>query len=223
VLHRSPFRETSLFIDLFTCSHGMLRLLAKGAHRGKATRASVLQPFLLLKVSWTGKTELPIFTGGEIVSGDHLAGGAMLCGLYVNELLIRLLPPMDPHPLLFNHYQQVVAQLGCEDNPEPILRRFELDLLNELGYAPVLNVDAESGNSVIPDGYYDYIPEHGPVECSYHGKAFRGKTLLALNQRQLIQEDEQKEAKRLMRSLINQVLGNRPLKSRELFRYTRFE
>jgi DNA repair protein RecO (recombination protein O) len=223
VLHRRSFRETSLFIDIFTRDHGLLRLIAKGAHRGKNPKAVMLQPFRQLSLAWAGRSQLPTLTECELIGGHNLPGRAMLCGLYLNELLVRLLPPWDAHPRLFARYVEALQNLLGEERIESTLRVFELFVLNELGYVPALDEDADSGQPLDPDAHYDYVPEHGLVRGSLHPGSFRGASLLALTRGQLQNQDELREAKRLMRGIINPILGNRPLKSRELFHYTQIE
>lgn len=223
VLHRRAFRESSLLLDIFTREHGMLRLIAKGASRGKAAKSISLQPFLCLQVSWAGRSQLPVLTDCEVLIRHALKARPMLCGLYLNELLLRLLAACDPHPRLYESYQQALVELAEAGDIEQVLRYFELSLLQGLGYAPRLDRDAESGEPVARHLAYVFVHEHGPVRCEPHPGAVKGSTLLGLCDRRLESVEDAKAAKRLMRSLINQVLGSRPLKSRELFQYSTFE
>lgn len=223
VVHRRSYRETSLLVDVFSREQGLVRLLAKGASRGRSSKASLLQPFVALGLSWSGRGELPVLLEVESVCRHALSGASALCGLYLNELLVRLLPVGDAHPELFAAYGETLERLGQGAAQEHLLRSFELLLLEELGYAPPLEHEGGSGLPVLAERFYDYRPEHGPVPCTPHPQAFRGATLLALSARRLQDADQLREAKRVMRLVIGHALGGKPLKSRELFKYIRFE
>jgi len=222
VVHRRGFRETSLLVDVFSRRHGLLRLLAKGACRGKHGRAAVLQPFSALALRWSGRGDLPVLVDAEAFRRHALSGAAVLCGMYVNELLVRMLPAGDPHPDLYDGYRDSLERLAVGDATEAVLRGFELSLLEAAGYAPPLEYEADSGEPVRPDRYYEYRPEHGPVSSSPHPRAVRGASLLALSRRRFADAEQLREAKRVMRLLINQALGGRVVKSRELFKYVKF-
>ncbi|NJD05479.1 MAG: DNA repair protein RecO [Methylococcaceae bacterium] len=223
VVHRRSYRETSLLVDVFSREQGMVRLLAKGASRGRSSKAGLLQPFAALALAWRGRGDLPVLREVEPLRRHNLAGSAVLCGLYLNELLVRLLPAGDAHPALFAAYGETLDRLVQGGGQEPVLRGFELLLLEQLGYAPPLEQEGDSGAPVLADGYYEYRPEHGPVPCAPHPQAFRGATLLALSARRLADGEQLREAKRMMRLVIGHALGGKPLKSRELFKYVKFE
>lgn len=223
VVHRRSYRETSLLVDVFSRDQGLLRVLAKGVRRGKSSKACLLQPFAALGLAWTGRGDLPVLVEVESIRRHGLTGSAVLCGLYLNELLVRLLPVGDPHPALFAAYGETLERLARGGGQEPLLRGFELLLLEELGYAPPLEHEGGSGLPVLAERYYDYRPEHGPVPCPPHPQAFRGTTLLALSARGLADAEQLREAKRVMRLIIGHALGGKPLKSRELFKYIKFE
>jgi DNA repair protein RecO (recombination protein O) len=218
LLHRRHYRETSLLLDVFTREHGILRLLAKGALRGKAGRGGLLQPFAPLSLGWTWRGEPPVLVAAESrgeVCG--LSGKSLYCGFYLNELLLRLLPEGDAHPEIFSVYEQTLARLAGGECLDESLRFFELALLAEIGYGLELGHDAESGAEISPERHYDYRPEQGPVESAPGVQTVRGSTLLGLRDGYLSGPEETGEAKRLMRRLVSHHLGGRPLKSRELF------
>ncbi len=220
LLHRRNFRETSLLLDVFSREHGILRLIAKGALRGKGGWSGVLQPFAALALGWSARGEPAILTaaeaGGKIFK---LSGKNLFCGFYLNELLLRLLPANDPHPGIFSFYEQSLGRLENGERLDETLRFFELALLEDIGYGPVLDRDAESGAEIQPERCYLYRIEQGPVESGPGPQVVQGSTLLGLREGRLPGVVEIGEAKRLMRRLINHHLGGRPLKSRELFKY----
>lgn len=220
LLHRWNFRETSLLLDIFTRDHGIVRLIAKGAMRSKGGRSGLLQPFLPLSLVWTARGEPAVLTSVESKGRAYgLSGKTLFCGFYLNELLLRLLPPHDPHSGIFSLYEQSLGRLESGERLDVSLRFFELALLEELGYGLLLDHDVASGEAISPERYYDYRVEQGPVESVAGGQAIRGSALLGLRDGRLDCADDLKESKRLMRRVIHHHLGGRPLKSRELFKY----
>ncbi|MDD5034594.1 MAG: DNA repair protein RecO [Methylococcaceae bacterium] len=220
LLHRRHYRETSLLVDVFTREFGLSRLIAKGALRSKTGSSGVLQPFLPLSLGWTGRSELQVLTGAENRGRlFQLAGKPLFCGFYLNELLLRLLPPHDPHPRVFQFYEESLHGLETGQCLDQTLRGFELALLNEIGYGPVLDQDVESGREIRREGFYHYHIDRGPVESGPIEGAIRGSTLLGLSHGHLPGPEEIHEAKQLMRRLIHRQLGGKPLNSRKLFKY----
>lgn len=214
ILHRRPWRETSLWLEVFSRECGKVALLAKGARRSrKRLPPQPLQPLLL---RWRKKGDL-----GTLVDVDPLApqvsleGKALFCSFYLNELLSCLLIREDPHPDLFDDYRYALACLARGEDLEACLRRFELSLLRGIGYAPVLEHEVEYGAEIVANLTYRYEPERGPV-VDNHGW-LGGRTLIALRQGALETREVRREAKRLLRLLIDQHLQGRPLKSRALF------
>jgi len=222
LLHRRSCRETSLLLDVLTADFGLCRLIAKGALKSRGGRFAVLQPFVPLSLSWAGRSELPVLCGAE--SRDRafsLERKALFCGLYMNELLLRLLPAHDPHPGIFSLYEESLRRLDAVQSLDGTLRFFELALLDEIGYGLALAQEIETGAEIRADKFYDYLVERGAVESSPGPQAIRGKTLLGLRDGHLSGAVELNEAKRLMRRIINHHLGGRALKSRELFKYVK--
>lgn len=214
VLHSRPYRETSALVDLFT-SQGRLRAVLRSA-RGKS--GTLARPFLPLDVELRGRGELK--TLGRLESAgipNLLAGEALFSGLYLNELLIRLLPAEDPHPALFEHYAATLPALAAGRAVEPLLRAFEWRLLDELGYGFALDLDLH-GQPVAADGLYRLVPDAGleRVELLQPG-LFHGTELLALAEADWTATGALAAAKRLMRQALAPHLGGRPLVSRELF------
>lgn len=222
VLHHHDYSETSLLIEMFTRQHGRLGLIAKGARRaGSALRAALI-PFQPLTVSFSGRGELPTLGIAE-PTGDAPAirGAALFCGLYLNELLLRLLHRHDPHERLFGSYANALSQLGASQNPEAVLRVFEKRLLEDIGFGMVLDHDVQDGTPLQAQQVYRYLPERGPVlatAANQDGIAVHGACLLALARESLEDETILGEAKRLMRAMLARQLGERPLASRNLFR-----
>lgn len=223
VLHRRNYRETSLLLDVFTRDHGNLGLIAKGALRGKG-RFGPLQAFLPLSLGWSGRGELPVLTAAEPRgAGYELSGKILYCGFYLNELLLKLLPARDSHPRIFESYENALSRLQNGDGMDETLRFFEVSLLEEIGYGLVLDCDSRTGSKICPEGSYLYRIEEGPVASSPGDPAIQGSTLLGLRDGHLPGTREIVEARRLMRRVINHHLNGRPLKSRELFKYSQIQ
>jgi len=222
VLHQRPYRESSALLEVFTESHGRIGLVARGVRSQKSRQRGELQPFRSLRLSWSARGELGTLTGVEAdAPGTRLQGTALYSAFYLNELLVRLLVRNDPHPGLYGCYQATLGGLMQDGDIEPLLRLFEKTLLQEIGYGLLLDSEVESGEPVQPECYYDYHLESGPVLVArqdVRAFVFKGSSLLALQRGQLTGTDVLHDAKRLMRSALNLYLGNKPLKSRELFR-----
>ncbi|BBL76047.1 DNA repair protein RecO [Methylomagnum ishizawai] len=220
ILRRRDYCETSLLLDIFSEPQGRLNLLAKGAKRGRTPGAAFLQCFAPLRLSWTGRGELPVLTAAE-PCGEAFAlrGTALYCGFYLNELLSYLLPPLDPYPEVFRLYLDTLGRLAqADDSAEPALRGFEVGLLEHLGYGLCLDREAGSGRPVDPARTYAYHIESGPVACPPdHPAAIHGSTLLDLGRDRLESPVALKEAKHLMRRVVQYYLDGRGLKSRDLF------
>lgn len=219
VLHRRSYGDSSLLVDLFSRDHGRLSVLARGAKQGKSAKTGLLQPFVPLLASWRGRGSLPTLSNVEAASAViSLTGRQLFCGLYLNELLMRLLQSHDPHLTVFAIYSDVIKRLGAEPEDD-LLRQFELTLLQEMGFGLLLDREAGSGAPILPANVYHYQIETGPVPAyDEHLLRFHGETLLRLARHQPLDERSKREARVLMRHLLQPYLGDKPLKSRELFR-----
>ncbi|WNV04055.1 DNA repair protein RecO [Candidatus Methylospira mobilis] len=221
LIHRRAWRETSLIMDVFTRDYGLVSVLAKGALRGKRTQAGLLQPFLPFNVFWRGRTDLPVLNAVEPRGkAMQLSGRALYCGFYLNELLYYLLHRHDPHPGVFELYESTLATLQSDQRIEKLLRGFELSLLEQMGYGLELEHEADSYTPLESGRHYHFIVEHGARPAVRpDAQTYSGSTLLALAAGAVSGADQQAEAKRLMRQIINHYLAGRTLKSRDLFKY----
>lgn len=227
LLHSRPYRDSSQLLEVFTAEHGRLSLVGRGVHRrarGGSLRAT-LQPFRPLLLSFSGRGELMTLYAAEPAgAGVALRGERLFSGLYLNELLLRLLHRHDPHPALFAHYGNTLEALTTADEAESVLRAFELRLLDELGYGFDPAHDAHSHQRVREDAWYRYSEGQGLVECSEHTEApggrFPGVDLVAIAEGDF-SGAAAATAKRLLRQVIAEHLGGKPLHTRELFRQYR--
>lgn len=222
VLHAYPFRETSLIVETYSRDHGRIAMVARGARRPKSALRGTLLPFQPLLLSWAGKQELRTLIRAEWRGGyAPLRGQALICGFYLNELLLKLLARDDPHERLFAVYEETLAALAAGADQSPLLRRFELALLRELGYAVILDRDIERDEPVASERSYVYIVERGPVDnrsAPGNGVELAGQTLLDMQSGRYTNPVTQQQSKALMRTLINHYLGNQVLHTRQLLR-----
>ena len=224
VLHRRPYRDSSLLLEVLTREHGRLGLVARGAGSSRSRLKSVLQPFIPLLLSWSGDGDLATLSGGEENGLPiTLVHNRALAGLYANELLVRLLPRRDPQPGLFAEYEVLLTNLAAADDAEPPLRRFEKQLLAELGYGLNLDREADSGAPIVAETHYRYVLDRGPltVDATQTGVPISGRGLLALRDGMLNDPDVLREVKRLTRAALAEQLQGRALKTRELYRIKR--
>lgn len=227
IIHRRPYRETSLLVDVLSLGHGRVGLVARGARRPSRTRNVRIEPFQALRVSWAGHGELMNLQRAEADGGPSLLRGRRLwSGLYVNELLMRLVPRHDPCPDIFHLYSQLMDELADTGDEQGLLRGFELQLLHCLGYGLVLDADPASGEPVQVDGRYDYLVESGPLARSTgvprpDAIPVSGAVLLALAGGNPGSEMIKRDCKIFMRSVLRHYLGEQPLNSIRLFHSTR--
>jgi len=218
VLHTYSFKETSLVAELFTKEHGRVATLAKGARRPRSAMRGQLQSFQKLSATWSGKNELKTLHSLDWADGlVLLQGEALMCGFYLNELLLRLLPREDAHEQLFAYYQATLKMLAKGKDLAVHLRRFELKMLQEMGYAVPLEVD-EHDEVVVADRDYRYEAEYGACDLSttQNGITLSGDTLLAMARDDYTQTHTQQQSKQLMRYLLTHYLGDKPLHTRQL-------
>ena len=218
VLHTYPFKETSLVVELFSQQFGRVAAVAKGARRPHSAMRGLLQSFQMLSGAWSGKNELKILHSLDWNAGlTLLKGEALMCGFYMNELLLRLLPREDAHEGLFTYYATALQTLVEDTDLASTLRRFELKLLQELGYAVPLLLD-ENDVSIETDKIYRYEAEYGACELAVTriGVQCRGKTLLDMARDDYSDVQTQSQSKQLMRYLLAHYLGEKPLHTRQL-------
>ena len=175
-------------------------------------------------VAWSGRSDLHTLIKLEAVGKAlGLAGTRLFSGFYVNELTMRLTTRHDPNPDLFMVYEQTLLSLAASGATiEPILRRFEKNLLDACGYGLQLTTDATTGDEIDPSQRYHYALERGPLRLrdEIDGIAVSGHTLIALANNGDLAPLQLSEAKKLMRFVLHHYIGDRPLASRSLFRST---
>ena len=222
VLHTYPFKETSLVVELFSKEFGRIAAVAKGARRPHSAMRGMLQSFQILDGAWSGKNELKTLHSLDWRAGlTLLTGEALMCGFYMNELLLRLLPREDAHETLFDYYQQTLNTLSQSSQLAVTLRQFELKMLQEMGYAVPLKVD-ENELPIDANKQYKYEAEYGAqqlngtLSASKNSVQLHGKTLLDMARDDYSDAQTQSQSKQLMRYLLAHYLGDKPLHTRQL-------
>jgi len=222
VLHSYPFRETSLILDVFSRKHGRLPIMARGARRPRSALRGVLMNFQPLQLSWFGKGEVRTLHNAEWQGGQpYLQGTALMCGFYLNELLLNLLARDDPHEQLFDYYRATLYRLAHETDHAATLRCFEKHMLQELGYALALDREAGNGKAIQVELCYRYVVERGALSDdgdTQTGLPVLGKTLLDMAADDYTDPLTAQQSKQLMRMLLNHHLGGKILHTRELIK-----
>jgi DNA repair protein RecO (recombination protein O) len=219
ILHTYPFKETSLIAELFSENFGRIPVVAKGARRPRSSLRGMLQSFQPLQATWSGSGEMKILHSIEW-SDKYLSieGDSLVCGFYMNELLMRLLPREIEHKPLFDFYHESMTMLSIGENLSITLRRFELKLLQELGYQVPLDKD-ENLEPIDANKIYRYEAEYGAsdLQKTENGIKISGQTLLDMAQNSYQSNQTELQSKQLMRYLIGYYLGDKPLNSKKLF------
>ncbi len=228
VIHRRPYGDTSLIVELLTPAQGRVSVLARGVKRGKSQKALLLQPFKSLHVSWTGRGELPVLTAAEEAGNSlYLQGEALACGYYVNELIYHMVSKHSPAHDLFAHYGPTLQACTEPEERDRGLRYFEITLLEQLGLSPMLDRDTNGGAPIDANGLYYYKIPEGPVheadaEVSIDGTRvgieISGATLLSIADMDFSAPQTLTESKKLTRALIHYHLDGKQLMSRALFK-----
>lgn len=220
VLHQFDYRDSSRIVEFLVRDHGRIAAVARGIRRAANRQRGLLQPFQPLLVSWSGR-ELATMTGLEPAgTRAALAGDALLAGFYLNELCLRLIAVHDPHPEIFALYAAALGEL-TEGGIAPALRRFELGLLEALGYGLSLTADPRTGEAVEPEARYLFHAERGPQRAGggvEHEALVAGRSLLAMARGEFDDPQVARDAQRVLRQAIDRQLGGKPLKSREVLR-----
>lgn len=218
VLHSRPYRDTSVILDLLSRSEGRFSAVVKGARSEKSKYRGRLQPFTPMLVAAVGKGELKTATSMEFPGRPYqLSGENLFLGLYINELMYRLLGKFDPMQELFDGYDELLAHLQADADSVVAVRAFELNLLRDLGYGISFEYDAADGEFVESDRYYEYVVHEGFRQTRQQDPlVYPGTELLHLASGEYDKVNERR-LRYLTRTSLARLLGDKPLKSRSLF------
>lgn len=245
VLINRPYSETSWIVEVFSREFGRIALMAKGARQQKSKLKGALMPFQPVLIGWSGKGELPTLVSAEVDLRDYnlleyeLRGDALVCGFYCNELIVSLLHRHDPHTALFDRYHNTLIALSKIDHPSllpAILRDFEIAVMKETGYAVDFKFEADGRSEIEFQAFYRYQSGQGFVRVAKEMRGcFSGRVIKSLGSnlvrssadeidlsidklsKLILNAHELSQAKQLMRDILGNTLGRRPIVSRELF------
>ena len=219
LLHHRPFRDSSQLLDIISRDNGRLMLVARGSRSaksrlrgssGRSCRCRCRGPF----VPTLGRS-----TGAEMDGAlIALSGDALLAGYYVNELLLNLLHRHDPQPEIFAAYARAIDGFARRSDLSACLREFEMVLLRNLGYALILDHEAQSLSPLRSEAIYEYRADQGPVpvSCNEGPGTYSGEMLLAIGRQDFTQPEVLQGASRLMRDVIAYHLDGKELKTRKV-------
>ncbi len=219
VLHRRAWRDTSLIMELFSAGHGRIGAVARSARSPRSGFFGLTEPFRELEASWSQRGEMATLSAMDSDGPPiRLSGRALWCGLYANELLLRMLPRDDPEPELFEAYRKLLPSLANRQRQGPALRTFEVALLGILGLLPELGFSTDQGQPVEAESFYQVDPVAGPALARAGLESVRGRVLLALAGGGEIEPADAREARLIMRKLIDYHLDGKALKTRSMLR-----
>jgi len=216
LIHRRMYQGSSLLLDFFTRHYGKIRLVARGARSKKTS----LQMFQRLNISFKGRSDLKNLTDWEFSDQPRrLLGNDLVLAMYTNELLSRLLPEAEKHQKVFDGYWKYLGMINeqSETEKEYSLRLFENLLLKELGYGLEFNKDFK-GNPIDSELEY-HFQEHNGFVPRADGN-IPGEVLLVVDDggdNGRLSVNHLAILKKLNRKRLRSILGEKPLKSRELF------
>lgn len=225
VLHTRPFQETSIIVELFTASFGRINAVAKGAKRPKSPLRSILTPSSKLSVTLSGKHDLKNLSSAEITDHFSLTSGLAINSLvYINELIIKATEKEDPHQGVFKFYESLLRSMSKNQDRiliEKLLREFELNLLQEMGYGVDLQREAETSKKIEKSKQYQFDPDKGFSAVNRENdniNVFKGDDILRFFEGNLEKKTTRDASKSIMRASLDYHLGNKTLNIRKYLR-----
>ena len=217
LLHQRSYGETSMIADVFTKNSGKMSLIAKGAKKPKSKFFGYLVPFHKLNITFSGRSELKTLTSIDrnLADSSNTMSKVSYSLLYINELLIKLLPKDAKHEELFSLYDKFLVDVNDKNNLELTLRHFELDLLDMLGYGFDYDLDIDHNKPIEADTEYSFVSERGFRKSK--NSNFTGKDIINLKNRRL-EKVPLKYLKEITTKAISICLEGRDLASRQIFK-----
>ncbi|MFK7815596.1 MAG: DNA repair protein RecO [Gammaproteobacteria bacterium] len=219
-MHARRYRESSRILEMLTPEHGLVSCLG---HSSKKKNSSVDLLFTPLLISWSGRGDLFTLTHVESVSAKQVSTPKVaIVGMYLNELILKLVPKSSPSNEIFDLYRNVIHLLEKGDSQEKVLRLFEIELLELIGHGLSLDKEIDHETPIIEDGFYRYDVGLGPARIQHESTSWnviKGSTLIGLQSPLSMNASCLLEAKRLMRGVINWHLDGRLLHCREILQF----
>ena len=217
LLHQRSYGETSIIADVFTQKSGKISFIAKGAKKPKSKFFGYLVPFQKLKITYSGRSELKTLTSidRDLASNSNTFSKVSYSLLYINELLMKLLPKDAKHEELFVLYDEFLKKINKNNNLEISLRHFELDLLDMLGYGFDYDSEIDSNEPIEAELSYVFVSERGFRKSN--SSSFKGKDILSIKKRRL-EDVPLKYLKEITTKAIGICLEGKDLTSRKIFK-----
>ena len=217
LLHQRSYGETSIIADVFTKKSGKISFIAKGAKKPKSKFFGYLVPFQKLKITYSGRSELKTLTSidRDLASNSNTFSKVSYSLLYINELLMKLLPKDAKHEELFVLYDEFLKKINKNNNLEISLRHFELDLLDMLGYGFDYDSEIDSNDPIEAESSYVFVSERGFRKSN--SSSFKGKDILSIKKRKL-EDVPLKYLKEITTKAIGICLEGKDLASRKIFK-----
>lgn len=217
LLHQRSYGETSIIADVFTQKSGKISFIAKGAKKPKSKFFGYLVPFQKLKITYSGRSELKTLTSidRDLASNSNTFSKVSYSLLYINELLMKLLPKDAKHEELFVLYDEFLKKINKNNNLEISLRHFELDLLDMLGYGFDYDSEIDSNEPIEAELSYVFVSERGFRKSN--SSSFKGKDILNIKKRKL-EDVPLKYLKEITTKAIGICLEGKDLTSRKIFK-----
>ena len=217
LLHQRSYGETSIIADVFTKKSGKISFIAKGAKKPKSKFFGYLVPFQKLKITYSGRSELKTLTSidRDLASNSNTFSKVSYSLLYINELLMKLLPKDAKHEELFVLYDEFLKKINKNNNLEISLRHFELDLLDMLGYGFDYDSEIDSNEPIEAELSYVFVSERGFRKSN--SSSFKGKDILSIKKRKL-EDVPLKYLKEITTKAIGICLEGKDLASRKIFK-----
>lgn len=221
ILHRRDYGESSRILTCFTRDHGRVDMVCKGCRKsGKSGK--VLEPFRCYRLSWSGKSDLKTLIQIDELSMSSITKNAsrLYCGFYLNELLRGIIRLAQAEPELFDLYHDTLISLGeqVETSIQPVLRRFELSMIQFMGYGISLEYESDGETPIVADRHYGLRPDQGFYTTAREAEIVaRGDSIQALHLGSCMSPRQEREARNLTRMLISYYLPDTAIQSRKLF------
>ena len=217
LLHQRSYGETSIIADVFTQKSGKISFIAKGAKKPKSKFFGYLVPFQKLKITYSGRSELKTLTSidRDLASNSNTFSKVSYSLLYINELLMKLLPKDAKHEELFVLYDEFLKKINKNNNLEISLRHFELDLLDMLGYGFDYDSEIDSNEPIEAELSYVFVSQRGFRKSN--SSSFKGKDILSIKKRKL-EDVPLKHLKEITTKAIGICLEGKDLTSRKIFK-----
>ena len=220
ILHVKPHLDKTRLVSALTLNHGWLRVVARLSTRFMGVP---VEPFMPVRLSCRGTGAMPGIRAYEVLARSKLRDArAQMLGMYLNELVMKMMAPQVPCAELFHAYENSLSRIGKNPDDEWSLRRFEVAVLEAAGHGLNLAHDTE-GHALEAGQHYAYDPENGARPCAPGGEAIDGAVFKCLSDADTDNAANNAEctraARRFMRRMIDYHLQGKDVGTRRLFQY----